>query len=114
MDRQTLDTLQKVQRLVHDSIGSQRKDFEKMVVRLGTNIQEALADLQNQTNDEIRFYATTQEQNGLTLKNDLKKENHIQLELQIKAIHQIKEDLRKEQGLNQEVIQLAIEKEVSA
>ena len=42
IDRQTLDAMQKTQRLLHDSIGSQRKDTETMVVKLGANIQDAL------------------------------------------------------------------------
>ena len=46
IDRQTLDSLQKSQRLVHDSIGAQRRDFEGMIVKLGNNIQVALKELQ--------------------------------------------------------------------
>ena len=47
------------------------------------------------------------------LKNEIIIKNHEQLEQQVKVIQMLKEDLRAEQGLSSEKLQLANEKEVN-
>jgi len=112
VDRQTLDTLQKAQRLVHDSVGAQRRDFEAMVVKLGENIQRALSELQQQTQVDFNFYQNDTAQKAVRLRNEILLKNEEQLRDHVKAVQRMKDDFREGSQLDHDKIQLAIEAEV--
>ena len=86
IDRQTLDSMQKTQRLVHDQVGAQRKDSETMIVRLGNNIQNALQKVQQQMTADIEFYQNDAAQKSIRLKNDIIQRNNEQMEEQVQAV----------------------------